>query len=56
MVNRVAIRWSSAANMPIRSCRFKVGWPARIPANGDAESISAFVSSRSSSSWAGSRR
>src|SRR5579863_9481632 len=44
MVNRVAIRWSKAANMPIRSCRFKVGCPARMPANGEAESISAFVS------------
>ena len=50
MVNRVAIRWSSAANMPIRSCRFRVGCPARMAANGDAESISEFVSSRSSSS------
>ena len=36
MVNRVAIRWSSAANMPMRSCRFRVGWPTRIPANGGA--------------------
>src|ERR1017187_9645450 len=53
MENRVAIRWSRAANMPMRSCRFRVGWPARMPANGEAESISALVRSRSSSSWAG---
>ena len=32
------------------------GCPARIPANGEAESISAFVSSRSSSSWSGCMR
>jgi len=37
-------------------CRLKVGCPARIPANGEAESISAFVSSRSSSSWSGCMR
>ena len=39
--------------MPMRSCRFKVGCPARMPANGEAESISAFVNSRSSSIWSG---
>ena len=34
MAYRVAIRWSRAANMPIRSWRVRVGWPVRIPANG----------------------
>src|ERR1017187_9188677 len=53
MENRVAIRWSRAANMPMRSCRFRVGWPARMPANGEAESISALVRSRSSSKRGG---
>jgi hypothetical protein len=38
MVNRVAIRWSRAAKVPSRSCRLRVGWPTRIPANGLAES------------------
>src|SRR6266568_1382470 len=56
IANRVAIRWSRAANVPIRSCRLRVGCPARIPANGEAESISALVSSRSSSSWSGCMR
>jgi|SRR5215467_11981975 len=45
-----------AANMPIRSCRLKVGCPARMAANGEAESISEFVKSLSSSSWSGCRR
>ena len=40
----------------MRSCRLSVGWPTSSPAKGDAESIRAFVSSRSSSSWAGSSR
>src|SRR6266702_7705302 len=44
IAHRVAIRWSRAANMPIRSCRLKVGCPARIAANGEAESISELVS------------
>src|ERR1017187_9218325 len=35
IVNLVAIRWSRAANTPIRSCRLRVGWPRRIRANGD---------------------
>ena len=34
VVNRVAIRWSRAAKVPMHSCRFKVGCPARIAANG----------------------
>jgi hypothetical protein len=44
MVNRVAIRWSRAAKVPRRSCRFRVGWPMRIPANGEAQVHSALVS------------
>src|SRR5579862_3411821 len=54
MVNRVAIRWSIAANAPMRSWRFKVGWPIKIPANGLAESISLLDISLNSSSWPGS--
>lgn len=27
MVNRVAMRWSRAAKMPMRSCRFSLGCP-----------------------------
>lgn len=43
--NRAAMRWSRAANMPMRSCRLSVGWPTSIPAKGDEESISEFESS-----------
>ena len=45
MVNRVAIRWSRAANIPMRSWRLKVGWPTKMPAKGEEESISELVNS-----------
>jgi hypothetical protein len=32
---RVAIRWSNAAKIPMRSWRLSVGWPTRIPASGE---------------------
>src|SRR6266581_4625768 len=56
MAYRVAIRWSRAAKVPMRSCHARVGWPIRIPANGLALSMSALVMSRSSSSWSGCGR
>ncbi len=41
------MRWSSAAKVPRRRRRLSVGWPSRIPANGERESFSALVSSLS---------
>lgn len=35
MVKRAAMRWSSAAKVPMRSWRFKVAWPTRTPPNAE---------------------
>jgi FMN phosphatase YigB (HAD superfamily) len=50
------MRWSSAAKMPRRSWRARVGWPTTSRAKGFTASISALVKSRISSSCAGLRR
>src|ERR1051326_447620 len=49
------MRWSKAAKTPSRNWRASVGWPTRSSANGLCESISALVSSRSSSSCSGAK-